>query len=78
MNLIFSSDEGVWSGGGEADGLILLFFGLECLNCWQVDGCGVRLKVLFRIFRVPGFIQAYCFSWIPECEGSTTSASFYG
>ena len=78
MNLIFSSDEGVWSGGGEADGLILLFCGLECLNCWQVDGCGVRQKVLFRIFCVPGFIQAYCFSWIPECEGSTTSASFYG
>ena len=33
MNLIFSSDEGVWSGGGEADGLILLFCGLKCLNC---------------------------------------------
>ena len=52
MNLLFNSDIVTLllkTNGGEVESLILLFYCMERLNCWWIDGGGVKQKFLFSV-----------------------------
>ena len=54
VSLVWKTNE--QRGRAEAERLIFLFCSLECLNCWQVGGGGVRQIVLFWFYHFLFFI----------------------